>query len=154
MKSQGNLQIASATIGEPLQVTATPDIGGQVIYKEFGVPTTEPLSGSTKLSSFIAELEFEPAMAERLNNARRALASAIGEAETFRHLRLSAGLSQDRLAALASTTQTYVARLESGTVDPGTDMLARLAAALGTSEVAVFSAVRAQRKSQVEARVG
>jgi transcriptional regulator with XRE-family HTH domain len=64
---------------------------------------------------------------------------------TVRKLRLSAGLSQTRLARLAGTTQPYVARLEAGSLDPGTDKLARLAAALSVSPVALFNAVRAQR---------
>jgi predicted transcriptional regulator len=49
------------------------------------------------------------------------------------------------LADLAGTTQSYIARMESGTVDPGTDMLARLAAALDIDEVTIFTAVRSQR---------
>jgi transcriptional regulator with XRE-family HTH domain len=66
----------------------------------------------------------------------------------FRRLRLAAGLSQEKLAAAAKTTQTYIARIEAGTVDPGTDMLARLAAALRTDEVTVFTAVRVQRAAK------
>ena len=59
-----------------------------------------------------------------------------------------AGLSQAKLAERANATQSYVARIEAGTLDPGTDMLARLARALGVSEETVFSAVRSQRRHQ------
>jgi predicted transcriptional regulator len=81
------------------------------------------------------------------------LAGVVAEPNTFRHLRLATGLSQSNLATLASTTQAYIARVELGTLDPGTDMLTRLALALGTDETTVFLAVRAQRKKEAT-RVG
>ena len=102
----------------------------------------------------MAEVEADSDMAPRLAEARRNLAEILDKAKAFRHLRLAAGLSQAKLADLAKTTQTYVARVESGTLDPGTDMLARLASALGTSDVTVFSAVRAQRDQKERKRVG
>jgi transcriptional regulator with XRE-family HTH domain len=93
----------------------------------------------------VADLEADPSMAPRLEDARRALSGILDTTNTLRRLRLAAGFSQASLAAAAKTTQTYIARVEAGTLDPGTDMLARLAGALGTDEVIVFSAVRAQR---------
>ena len=61
---------------------------------------------------------------------------------------MAAGLSQAKLADRAGATQSYIARVEAGTLDPGTDMLARLADALGASEESVFAAIRAQRRRQ------
>lgn len=46
--------------------------------------------------------------------------------------RTRAGLSQQQLAAKMKTSQSYVARLESGKVHPSTDALARFARATGT----------------------
>lgn len=46
--------------------------------------------------------------------------------------RTRAGLSQQQLAAKMNTSQSYVARLESGKVHPSTDALARFARATGT----------------------
>jgi ribosome-binding protein aMBF1 (putative translation factor) len=54
------------------------------------------------------------------------LAQALIEART------RAGMSQTQLAAKMKTSQSYVARLESGKVHPSTDALARFAKATGT----------------------
>jgi transcriptional regulator with XRE-family HTH domain len=86
-------------------------------------------------------------MAAHLEQARRDLGRVFNEgSESLRSLRLAAGLSQAKLAEGAGATQSYVARIEAGTLDPGTDMLARLAAALGATEAVVFGAIRAQRR--------
>ena len=93
-------------------------------------------------------------MASRMAQSRRTLAAALGSDKAIRAMRLSAGLSQSKLAALAGTTQNYVARVEAGTLDPGTDMISRLAGALSVDEGVVFAAVRAQRKSRGACGVG
>jgi ribosome-binding protein aMBF1 (putative translation factor) len=55
-----------------------------------------------------------------------ALARAIIEA------RVTAGLTQEQLAKRMATTQSVIARLESGRTRPSTQTLERLAAATGT----------------------
>ncbi len=50
----------------------------------------------------------------------------------LRELRLSRGLTQAQLAEQAHVTTSYITRLESGSYAPGIDLVARLAAALGT----------------------
>lgn len=47
-------------------------------------------------------------------------------------LRVSAGLTQEQLAQRMATTQSVIARLESGRTRPSTQTLSRLAAATGT----------------------
>jgi ribosome-binding protein aMBF1 (putative translation factor) len=54
------------------------------------------------------------------------LARAVIEART------SAGLTQEQLARRMDTTQSVIARLESGRTHPSTQTLERLAAAMGT----------------------
>lgn len=54
------------------------------------------------------------------------LAHAIIEART------KAGLTQDQLAKRMKTTQSVIARIEAGGVNPSTKTLARLAKAMGT----------------------
>jgi DNA-binding XRE family transcriptional regulator len=154
MQSQAILQIESKTIGSAPQTVAAPEVSGQVVYRHFGITSTLPLTGGVALGDFMEELEGDPDMAPRLAQARRTLANVLDESTTLRRLRLAAGLSQAKLAARAKTTQTYIARVESGTLDPGTDMLARLAAAVGSDEVTVFSAVRNQRANTGLTRVG
>ncbi|MCC6709711.1 MAG: helix-turn-helix transcriptional regulator [Gammaproteobacteria bacterium] len=56
-------------------------------------------------------------------------------------MRLKAGLSQAALAEKARTTQPYIAKIESGTVDPGTEVIARLAYGLGVEPARVFNAI-------------
>ena len=60
--------------------------------------------------------------------ARRALA-AFG-ADVYR-LRTDAGIPRTQLAHVAAIDQSYLARIEKGTVDPSADVCARLALALG-----------------------
>jgi transcriptional regulator with XRE-family HTH domain len=50
----------------------------------------------------------------------------------LRQVRLSRGMTQAELAARASVSTAYVGRLERGGAAPGIDLVARLAAALGT----------------------
>lgn len=119
-----------------------------MVFCEFGVPTTRPLTGGIPIGDLVRQLEADSDMALRLERARRLLAHALDDRPTFRQLRLLAGMSQATLAQRADTTQSYIARMESGILDPGTDMLARLAAALGVDEVTVFSSVRTQRNKQ------
>lgn len=117
-----------------------------MIYGQFGVASSAPLPGGVRLSDFVKTFEADPGVAGHLVQARKSLAAAVeGEIETIRALRLRMGLSQALLAERAKTQQSYIARLEAGTVDPGTEMIDRLADALGLDPVRVFAAVRRQR---------
>ena len=118
------------------------------MFCEFGVPAAQPLAGGVPIGDLARELEADPDMAPRMERARRALAQTLDGHPTLRQLRLSAGLSQTVLAQRAGTTQSYVARIESGSLDPGTDMLARLSNAMGVDEAIAFSAVRTQRATK------
>jgi ribosome-binding protein aMBF1 (putative translation factor) len=137
MTSQAAWQKEYTTIGDVPQTAAPRNRSCPVLIENFGIASTKPLTGGM--------LEQDPDTAARLARARTEVAAALDSTVTVRKLRLSAGLSQTRLARLAGTTQPYVARLEAGSLDPGTDKLARLAAALSVSPVALFNAVRAQR---------
>lgn len=70
------------------------------------------------------------------------------ESETLSALRLAAGLSQAQLAARACTTQPYIAKIERGQTDPGTDIIARIAQALGVDEAHTFRVIRNQLVSR------
>jgi DNA-binding transcriptional regulator YiaG len=154
MKSQENSLIEYETIGSAPQTVSTREGPCRVLFGEFGVASTKPLAGAVTLADFTAEFEADPDIAPRLSDARRALSAVLDKTCTLRSMRLAAGLSQAKLAAGANTSQAYVARVESGTLDPGTDMLSRLATALGTDAVKVFAAVSAQRAQLGTSRVG
>ena len=150
MKSTAKLQTESSTIGTLPLTDNQPRSSGEVLYCEFGVPAPTPLRGGTPLNKVIERLEASPSMAAHLEAARRELGKVFetGPDSSLRALRMAAGLSQAKLADRAGATQSYIARVEAGTLDPGTDMLARLAEALEASEESVFAAIRAQRRRQ------
>ena len=56
----------------------------------------------------------------------------------LRRLRVAAGLSQEALAVDANVDRSYVGRLERGTVNPGVDVLEKIAVALGCNVADFF----------------
>lgn len=147
------LQDASLTIGAQFNsIPATPVAphADNVVYKEFGATRPLPLPNTTSLSSLMAEFEADDEMAEHLADARRSLGQQLyaDEPQTLSALRLTAGLSQTRLAELANTTQPHIAKIESGKTDPGTDTIARIAQALGIDDDTAFRAIRKQRETR------
>lgn len=73
--------------------------------------------GFRALDDYLAELEADPKKSSLMAKARRAMVSAsAGNSErSLTDLRLGCGLSQNRLAQLASTSQSHIARIERGT---------------------------------------
>jgi ribosome-binding protein aMBF1 (putative translation factor) len=118
-----------------------------VVHAEFSAARPLPVANSVSLESLISEFESDPEMASELEQARRNLAYSLYSAEggTLTQLRLAVGLSQARLAELIGTSQPHIARIEGGRNDPGTEMIAKLADALGVSEERAFKAIRRQR---------
>jgi DNA-binding XRE family transcriptional regulator len=144
MKSKPNLLIVSKTIGTSSLPVAPREHSDNVKYVEFGVAATKPLKGSVTLSDFVAELETDETMALHLKEARKTLGPLLGSNLSLRQLRLAAGLSQAKLGAAAGITQSHIARIESGSCDPGTETVAKLAHAIGVPDVEVFRAIRNQ----------
>lgn len=141
----------SLQIGEPSSPSSSLDV---VVYREFGAARALPLPNTVSLESVLAEFEADNDMAERLRHARREMAGSLyaDEPETLSALRLAAGLSQKQLADLVETSQPHIARIEGGQTDPSTDVVARIARALGVDESAAFRAIRLQRATRGEAR--
>ena len=70
---------------------------------------------------------------DRLRRARQRIANRIAENEenkSLKLIRMEQGLSQAELADRIGTTQSVIARLESGKVDPKLSMILKLAHAL------------------------
>ncbi len=65
-------------------------------------------------------------------------------AETLIEAGKQAGLSQDQLARRMKTSQSYVARIESGQVRPSTNALERFARATGTRLKITFEPAEAR----------
>jgi transcriptional regulator with XRE-family HTH domain len=93
----------------------------------------------------------DPAYAEAFD----ALAGEFELAQVLIATRARAGLSQAELAARMKTSQSYVARLESGRVQPSSDALARFAKATGTTLRISFEPVagKASRRAPTRAEV-
>lgn len=109
---------------------------GQVIYREFSAPP-KPLAvpGAIDIDDLVAELE-----SQSLENAEAIAEGRQWVAETFyadrpsvAQLRLKKGWSQAKLAKLAETSQSYVARLEQGKIDPQMSTARKIADVLGVS---------------------
>jgi transcriptional regulator with XRE-family HTH domain len=65
-------------------------------------------------------------------------------ARNLRRLRLERGLSQEDLAAEASTRQALVSAVEAGSANPTLDSLAKLALALQVDFIELFDVSRKQ----------
>ncbi len=148
MSSTATSQEESSQIG----ALSSPAAGGpcEIVYREFGAARPLPLLNTTSLASLLNEFEAEPEMSAHLAEARRGLSVDLyaDEPETLSAMRLAAGLSQAQLAIRAQTTQPYIARIERGQADPGTDMIARIAGALGAEADLAFRAIRNQRNTR------
>lgn len=121
---------------------------GKVIYAEFSNPGAPIADGNLSVDELVAAIKSKrPQVASKLDSARKLLAEKLyaDEPDVFSALRLKSGLSQAELARRAHTQQPYIARIEAGATDPGTDSIANLATALGVAPETVFSAIRRQR---------
>jgi ribosome-binding protein aMBF1 (putative translation factor) len=100
----------------------------------------------------VREVEADARKAAYMQQARKRLADALyaDEPETLSALRLAAGLSQAQLAERASTSQPHITRIEKGQTDPGTDLIARIAAALGIDDMRVYRAIRIQLATRAD----
>jgi transcriptional regulator with XRE-family HTH domain len=76
--------------------------------------------------------------------SHEALAPEFALARAVIHARVQAGLTQEQLAKRMDTTQSVIARLESGRTRPSTQTLERLAAATGTRLKISFETAEAQ----------
>ena len=135
----------SSPIGEIFSPSARPT--ALVIECEFNVARPIPLPNTRSLDAVLAEFSAIPDVADRFPDARRQLAGAWygGPEDTLSSIRLREGLSQQELAGMAATSQSHIARIELGKNDPTTEVVSRIAAALGVGEELVFKAIRRQR---------
>ena len=136
----------SLVIGTPYDA---PTIGqAKILHYQVNASQGLPVLNSTPIDDFIKEFSDDAEMVDALANARKGLSEVLygTVAPTFSAIRLSAGLSQDQLAEMAMTSQSHIARIEAGRNDPSTDVIAKLARALGKDETEVFTAIRNQRK--------
>lgn len=118
--------------------------------RDFSAARPLPLPNSLPLREVLARSEQDPVRRSALERARQRAAATLyaGERPTLAYHRLSAGLSQAELAARARTSQSHIARIEAGTIDPGTDLICRIADALSLPAAAVFEAICNQQHAR------
>lgn len=121
-----------------------------VIVREFSGAHRLPLGRTKTLEDIVAKYESAPDRAALMAEARKSLASNAyaEEAGTLSAMRLRAGLSQSQLAERAGTSQSHIARIERGHNDPSTDVVVRVAKAIGVTAAQAFDAIRAHRDAE------
>lgn len=125
---------------------------GVVIVREFNAARALPVAGAVALDEIVQKYEADPKRRDAIARARKSLAQVVyaDRQDTLCALRLKAGLSQASLADRAKTSQSHIARIEAGQTDPTTDVICRIARALGADEAVTFRAVRAQQEMRGE----
>jgi ribosome-binding protein aMBF1 (putative translation factor) len=88
--------------------------------------------------SKVSELHLKWMKSKDYRKAHEQLAPEFALARAVIAARATAGLTQDELAKRMETTQSVIARLESGRTKPSTQTLERLASATGTRLVISF----------------
>lgn len=145
-----------AALSKPIKPSALPvtrqveelptgTVEDRVIYAEFAVPPKpSAMTGAVDIDDLVTELERVPENAEAIARGRRWVADTFypGSASVAA-LRLQNGWSQAELARRAETSQSYIARLERGQVDPQVSTVRKIARALGVPVAALVEAIAA-----------
>jgi ribosome-binding protein aMBF1 (putative translation factor) len=108
------------------------------------VEVPEKLSeGFADIDSLVAEEERNPHNIAAIAKGRQLVADTTyaGPKQPVCYFRLRKGWSQKQLAERANTSQSYIARLESGAVDPQVSTLRRLAEVLGMPTAQLLDAL-------------
>lgn len=115
-----------------------------VIYAEFSVPAKSPtIPNAIDIDDLVAELEQTDQAAEAVAKGRQWVAKSFysNAPSSIALLRLRKGWSQSELAKRASTSQSYIARMELGNVDPQVSTVKKLARALGVPLATAMEAI-------------
>lgn len=104
-----------------------------VFYLFEGPPIQKTRPGFKRIGQLIAELEATPDGSQQLTEARQTIAREYYSSSDspITRLRLQRGWSQKRLADAIGTSQSHVARMESGRENFTIHTLAKVADALG-----------------------
>lgn len=146
MKSLAVSKMPTTSLGSPStrlvkDVPQTSTTKGQVIFREFSAPP-KPLAvpGAIDIDDLVAELESQsPENAKAIAHGRQWVAETFyADRPSIARLRLKSGWSQSELAKRAETSQSYIARLELGQIDPQMSTARKIAGALGVS-IEVFA---------------
>ncbi len=101
------------------------------------------------IEDLVAHEEKDPAVKEAVAAGNKIIAEQYyaDSPQRLAFYRLRNGWSQKELAGRVGTSQSYIARLEAGEIDPQVSTLNRLAAALQVSAAELLQAVTAGAKA-------
>jgi ribosome-binding protein aMBF1 (putative translation factor) len=102
-------------------------------------------AGFVDIDALVEEHEADPVTRQAIADGRRAVADNYysGDTRTLSWYRLRNGWSQKELATRMGTSQSYIARLEAGDIDPQVSTLHRLAAVFAVAPAALLEAIAA-----------
>lgn len=146
LKPTKTLELPSTKVFDVQPTSTTPR---KVIYAEFPVPAKPPLlPGAIDIDDLVAEFEQTNDAAEAIAKGRQWVAKSFysSQPSSIALLRLQKGWSQAEFARRASTSQSYIARLELGNVDPQVSTVKKLAKALGVPVAAVVESISSEDK--------
>lgn len=123
-----------------------PETRGLPVVVLAPITVAAPLpEGFVDIDTLVEEQELEPAARQAIAAGRKAVAENYhaGSPKALAHYRLSNGWSQKGLARRMQTSQSYIARLEAGDIDPQVSTVKRLAAVFDVPAAALLDAITA-----------
>lgn len=124
-----------------------PETRGLPVIVLAPVTVAAPLpAGFMDIDHLVEEAEKDPVNLDAIASGRQAVAEHYysGEPRSLTWYRLNNGWSQKELATRMGTSQSYIARLETGAIDPQVSTLMRLAAVFEVAPSALLEALGAQ----------
>ena len=98
--------------------------------------------GAVDIDDLLAEFEASPNAAKAVAKGRQWVAKTFyGDGASLAGLRLQRGWSQAELGRQAGTSQSYIGRLETGSIDPQLSTMRKIALALGVPVTALVEAL-------------
>jgi DNA-binding Xre family transcriptional regulator len=137
------VEAGSVSAGGGTQSRPEPSKVIQVAFGEWPTPAVSH-PDSQCIADYIRELEHD-GFGEQLKQGRKSIADWIAPQAGMKRLRLSAGLSQQELAERMETSQSQIARMESGTQDLKLSTLEKLADVLEIDIYRIIDAVRTRK---------
>jgi ribosome-binding protein aMBF1 (putative translation factor) len=125
-------------------LAAVPETRGTpvVVLEPITVAPALP-AGFVDIDALVEQAEQDPGTKQAVAVGRRAVADNYyaNQPRMLAYYRLQKGWSQKELASRLGTSQSYIARLEAGSIDPQVSTLKRLAAALEVQPSTLLDAI-------------
>jgi DNA-binding XRE family transcriptional regulator len=125
-------------------LAAVPETRGTPVVLLAPVTVEAPLPADfVDIDTLVEQAETDSAAKVAIADGRKAIAEHYYGAEprSLAYYRLQRGWSQKELAMRVGTSQSYIARVEAGDIDPQVSTLWRIAAALEVQPEVVLNAV-------------